>query len=794
MSTQAEAVFSATSALLRKHRQKQRPFPTNHGASVYFSRRCAAARHRKALSFSSSSSFPSPRPRCSPRSVQLPIRSPRLMSGADVIPACRVLRRRAAREDMGGGEYGDDGFWSAPPRLYDFSQQRLPALPAPPAPAPKAASPEAAPCSAGLMALLQRCDEGWGVRRVTYVRRLRPRRAVPAPRGEEDKKGSGGARKRKRSAEEVKEEEEAAEEVGRDDKGEVVKAEQSRGRTRTRDGLGRFLPVDAGRGKKTEDDGEVTSSGDNKRKPSGEDAAAGESSRHKSQVVKTETTRCYHRRRRDAATRAKMVSLKEEHDDKAKEEEDDDGKEEDDDEEKERNPAALVPKPGSPRGKVGRWSARRYATAEAAMLGILRARGASAGKPLPRGDLRMEARRHIGDTGLLDHLLRHAADKVPAGSAERVRRRYNAAGALEYWLEPAELAAVRREAGVADQYWVPPPGWKIGDPVSPDACSVAMKRQVEELAGELAVVKRQMEQLSSNLVQVSKEAYLSWKANEKLEEQVLSLEEKYENAVETNGELKEELLFLKENFELMVDKNSRLDEQMVALSTSLQTFKDDTPLQITGGEDAQDMLMLEQADPYVKEPSKSDTDKQEASACNAAAVDGSANSGGKSALRKCSMRICKPQKTFQWVSAEANASTAIGTACSPAALLEPLTPGGDLAMNNLDAMIYDLAPPYLEEYLVADGLPIPMSASSSTFASTQLPLPNSPIQPPQPTNVSRDDQAQEVQPYSGGLELQLRHTDTSTPSGPCGAKALMLNTGAGGGNVGTELALAIPNY
>jgi hypothetical protein len=120
----------------------------------------------------------------------------------------------------------------------------------------------------------------------------------------------------------------------------------------------------------------------------------------------------------------------------------------------------------------------------------VRSLGARAGEPVQRRQLREEARKLIGDTGLLDHLLKHTKDKVAPGGAERLRRRHNAEGAMEYWLEPAGLAAVRREAGVADPYWVPPPGWKLGDPVSPDDCALVMKRQVQELATELAQVKR----------------------------------------------------------------------------------------------------------------------------------------------------------------------------------------------------------------------------------------------------------------------------------------------------------------
>ena len=140
---------------------------------------------------------------------------------------------------------------------------------------------------------------------------------------------------------------------------------------------------------------------------------------------------------------------------------------------------------------VDRWTAKRYDAAEASLLAVMSSLGArGGGKPVPRRQLREEARKSIGDTGLLDHLLKHTKDKVTPDGAQRLRRRHNADGAMEYWLEPAGLAAQRREAGVADPYWVPPPGWKLGDPVSPDACALEMKRQVEELATELAGVKR----------------------------------------------------------------------------------------------------------------------------------------------------------------------------------------------------------------------------------------------------------------------------------------------------------------
>lgn len=114
------------------------------------------------------------------------------------------------------------------------------------------------------------------------------------------------------------------------------------------------------------------------------------------------------------------------------------------------------------------------------MLKVLKAKGAVHGNPILRPDLRSEARKHIGDTGLLDHLLKHMAGKVAPGGAERFRRRHNAEGAMEYWLESADLVDIRKEAGVQDPYWIPPPGWKPGDIISLDYATSGELREIKE--------------------------------------------------------------------------------------------------------------------------------------------------------------------------------------------------------------------------------------------------------------------------------------------------------------------------
>lgn len=185
----------------------------------------------------------------------------------------------------------------------------------------------------------------------------------------------------------------------------------------------------------------------------------------------------------------------------------------------------------------------------------------------------------------------------------------------------------------------------------------------------------------------------------------------------------------------------------------------------------QPMLMLDQ-EPW-------DADKQEASAGNAASgagngnqladtdpIDGSFSSNGgaydsaKMALRKCSVRICRRDGMLQWPLAASGGS---GTTTSPRELPEPLTPGGDLVITDFDAMISSLAPPSMEEYLMAEDLHTPTSASSTNNASPKLPLlpaPASPIevQPPplQATTMTMGDLQAVQQPYSGDVNLQLR--------------------------------------
>ncbi|KAF2315827.1 hypothetical protein GH714_040370 [Hevea brasiliensis] len=184
------------------------------------------------------------------------------------------------------------------------------------------------------------------------------------------------------------------------------------------------------------------------------------------------------------------------------------------------------------------------------MLKIMKEQGAVFGKPILRPELRAQARKLIGDTGLLDHLLKHMAGKVAPGNEERFRRRHNAEGAMEYWLEKADLVDIRREAGVLDPYWTPPPGWKPGDnPTQDPICS----REIRDLKEEIAKLKRDMEELLS-----------------KKDEEELAIMSTTVSSVTSHYLEHDNLLTpLKEMYIDLVNKKAKIEEQLMEISKSL---------------------------------------------------------------------------------------------------------------------------------------------------------------------------------------------------------------------------------
>ncbi|XP_072057679.1 protein DYAD isoform X4 [Arachis hypogaea] len=98
----------------------------------------------------------------------------------------------------------------------------------------------------------------------------------------------------------------------------------------------------------------------------------------------------------------------------------------------------------------------RYRVAEQRMWEILKAEGATFEHPITRPALRMAARKHISDTGLLDHLLKHIDGKVAPGGTERFRRCFNTNRIMEYWLESADLDKIPQKEQLQLSYRMPP--------------------------------------------------------------------------------------------------------------------------------------------------------------------------------------------------------------------------------------------------------------------------------------------------------------------------------------------------
>ncbi|KAJ7527125.1 hypothetical protein O6H91_16G038200 [Diphasiastrum complanatum] len=157
-----------------------------------------------------------------------------------------------------------------------------------------------------------------------------------------------------------------------------------------------------------------------------------------------------------------------------------------------------------PKDMQGRWSSERYKSAQLKLLDIMHQRGAAPGNPILRPALREEARKHIGDTGLLDHLLKHMTDTVVC-NGERFRRRHNADGAMEYWLEDASLMEIRRMAGIEDPSWIPPPGWKPGDKLPERGGCIFTKGMSPSEAAEMKQLKEDVVKLKSEMQSITRQ-------------------------------------------------------------------------------------------------------------------------------------------------------------------------------------------------------------------------------------------------------------------------------------------------
>ncbi|CAL5366882.1 unnamed protein product [Camellia sinensis] len=379
-----------------------------------------------------------------------------------------------------------------------------------------------------------------------------------------------------------------------------------------------------------------------------------------------------------------------------------------------------------------RWSADRYKLAERNLLEVMKSKGAVFGSPILRPELRAEARKRIGDTGLLDHLLKHMAGKVAPGGSDRFRRRHNAEGAMEYWLESADLVDIRREAGVQDPYWTPPPGWKQGDcPTQDPICAMELKqlkkettkleRDMEEMVSkkqmdeELAKLRREMLELLS--IKQNEESQAIVVSNPSATSQNLDLDtsllvpfksdldssfitlEKYKEQLMVISEyvsrIEEEIKKLKSK---VGEEETKLDSSALMVATECCTEKEKKKV---GENGKQQEVGTEGAD----NQSKTNTAAERTAAEQKAA---------KIQRLKSGFRICKPQGTFLWPNMASNNNK---------------NSNANTSMLSSSQVVVQV-----EDLLV---VPTPPSVSSSTAsAPPQLPFhrhhhhhPSSPVKP-----------------------------------------------------------------
>ncbi|OWM79438.1 hypothetical protein CDL15_Pgr022850 [Punica granatum] len=295
-----------------------------------------------------------------------------------------------------------------------------------------------------------------------------------------------------------------------------------------------------------------------------------------------------------------------------------------------------------------RWSAERYKLAEQNMLKILKEKGAVYGNPILRPALRLEARKLIGDTGLLDHLLKHMAGKVAPGGTERFRRRHNADGAMEYWLESSDLVNIRKEAGVQDPYWTPPPGWKLGDSPSQDPVCA---REIKFLREEIAKLKGEMQELISK----KQEEILTPVTIKPTDQERIGLppKEMYTELIRKKSAMEEQLKEISRYLSMM----KLMQEDMESLKSTVgetRVSELEEPITPVGTEagGGERMKVGEEKDKVADDvvaamvPMEEDEVEENMKRTRTAAEDKAA----KIQRLKSGFRICKPQGTFLWPS------------------------------------------------------------------------------------------------------------------------------------------------
>ncbi|KAJ0267329.1 Protein DYAD [Hirschfeldia incana] len=284
----------------------------------------------------------------------------------------------------------------------------------------------------------------------------------------------------------------------------------------------------------------------------------------------------------------------------------------------------------SPNQFIDRWSIERYKRAEKNMLKVMKDKNAVFGNPILRSELRSEARKLIGDTGLLDHLLKHMQGKVAPGGQDRFMRKHNADGAMEYWLESSDLVHLRKEAGVDDPFWTPPPGWKLGDSPTQDPICAG---EIRDIRAELAILKRELEKLGS-----------------KKDEELAIMTTPNSCVTSQNVDQDNMMPLAKEIYADLLKKKYKIEDQLVTIAETLHKMEEDMGwLQKTMDENCrrkpdsietplvlEDLPMMKTPEGEVKEVNNGTESPQKG------------RRSPLSLLNNTGFRICRPVASFSW--------------------------------------------------------------------------------------------------------------------------------------------------
>ncbi|KAL4595568.1 hypothetical protein ACB092_12G101400 [Castanea dentata] len=353
------------------------------------------------------------------------------------------------------------------------------------------------------------------------------------------------------------------------------------------------------------------------------------------------------------------------------------------------------------KNSIERWSVDRYKLAEVNILKIMKDQKAVFGNPILRPALRTEARKLVGDTGLLDHLLKHMAGKVAPGGEERFRRRHNSEGAMEYWLESADLLNLRRDAGIQDPYWIPPPGWKPGDDPSQDAIST---RELGELKEEMAKMKKNIQELvtkkqEENLpIATTPNSSVTCLNRDHEEGSLIPLKEMYTDWMNRKAKVDKEvkeLMKISQYLSGMEEKMGML--KSAAAEETIMPESEVPPLLLIGSPTTPSHTIRETKD-HLEPKNKSGEEQEDKGGDKAAVTTATEDKAAKIKKLKSGFRICKPQGSFLW-------------------------PKSNM-MTSPQSMVH------LEDHLVVST---PPSASSTTLKSHLLP-PYKPHLGPHPTS------------------------------------------------------------